>query len=47
MESRSRIAPDFRFLFKPLPDVRNGGCHVTIWLPEGATASSGPLPLAM
>jgi hypothetical protein len=46
-EARETIASDHHFLFKPLADVRNGGCRVEVWLPKGLPKSSGPIPLAM
>jgi hypothetical protein len=44
-DSRDKIASDFNFLFKPIANVRNGGCRVEVWLPEEIPES--PMPLAM
>lgn len=42
------IKPDHRFLFKPVENCETEGCHMDIWLPDGAkdVTANSRLPLA-
>jgi hypothetical protein len=46
--SAHKVIPrDFRFLYKSLPRVENGGVHVDVYLPAKAPASESGFPLAL
>jgi len=33
MPSTSTLKPSYRFLYKPLEDVQDGGCNASVWVP--------------
>jgi hypothetical protein len=47
MTAHAPIPRDFRFCFKPLPEVENGGPHIDIYLPSENPAAKSGFPIML